>query len=175
MYTITGNTNPCKYLAGSTTETVRKAKKQIYAYAHVFFLNLLTLLSPSFRTRSRDKHKTFRDHYYLWLDEVSYLNIKIHLPPPPPPPPPNTHSNTSRLNCFCRFPRNSPIICLLRPFLCRRKWATPTGVSGTKPRSIRYWTPFSGFLRRNENAKLNFLPLDLKASDAKLYNFANHF
>lgn len=68
-------------------------------------------------------------------------------------PPPNTHSNTSRLNCFCRFPRNSPIICLLRPFLCRRKWATPTGVSGTKPRSIRYWTPFSGFLRRNENAK----------------------
>lgn len=66
----------------------------------------------------------------------------------------NTHSNTSRLNCFCRFPRNSPIICLLRPFLCRRKWATPTGVSGTKPRSIRYWTPFSGFLRRNENAKL---------------------
>lgn len=66
----------------------------------------------------------------------------------------NTHSSTSRLNCFCRFPRNSPIICLLRPFLCSRKWATPTGVSGTKPRSIRYWTPFSGFLRGNDNAEL---------------------
>lgn len=70
------------------------------------------------------------------------------------PSPHHTHSNTSLLNCFCRFPRNSPIICLLSPFLCSRKWATPTGVSGTNPRSIRYWTPFSGFLRRNDRAKV---------------------
>lgn len=81
--------------------------------------------------------------YLTWTLKCAYL-LPTH----------NTHSKTSRLNCFCRFPRNSPIICLLRPFLCRRKWATPTGVSGTKPRSIRYWTPFSGFLRRKENAKL---------------------
>lgn len=59
-----------------------------------------------------------------------------------------TYSRTSRLNCFCLFPRNSPIICLLKPFLCSRKWATPTGVSGTKFRSIRYWMPFSGFLEK---------------------------
>lgn len=59
---------------------------------------------------------------------------------------PQTYSSTSRLNCFCRFPRNSPIIWRLRPLRCSRKWATPTGVSGTKPRSMRYWMPFSGFL-----------------------------
>lgn len=59
----------------------------------------------------------------------------------------NTYSKTSRLNCFCRLPRNSPIICLLKPFLCRRKWATPTGVSGMNPLSVRYWMPFSGFLK----------------------------
>lgn len=53
---------------------------------------------------------------------------------------------TSLLNC-CRLPRNSPIICLLRPFLSRMNRATPTGVSDTKPLSIRYWIPFSGFLR----------------------------
>lgn len=64
-----------------------------------------------------------------------------------------THSRTSRLNCFCRFPRNSPIICLLKPFLCSRKWATPTGVSGTKFRSIRYWMPFSGFLETHERVE----------------------
>lgn len=58
----------------------------------------------------------------------------------------HTHSKTSLLNCFCRFPRNSPIICLLRPFLSRMKRAIPTGVSDTKPLSIRYWIPFSGFL-----------------------------
>lgn len=63
-----------------------------------------------------------------------------------PHPPRRTHSSTSRLNCFCRLPRNSPIICRLRPLRCSRKCATPTGVSGTKPRSMRYWTPFSGFL-----------------------------
>lgn len=68
--------------------------------------------------------------------------------------PHHTHSKTSLLNCFCRLPRNSPIICRLSPFLCSRKWATPTGVSGTKPRSIRYCTPFSGFLRRNDNAEV---------------------
>lgn len=66
--------------------------------------------------------------------------------PCPRPPSRGTHSSTSLLNCFCRLPRNSPIICLLRPLRCSRKWATPTGVSGTKPRSMRYWTPFSGFL-----------------------------
>lgn len=59
----------------------------------------------------------------------------------------NTHSKTSLLNCFCRFPRNSPIICLLKPFLSRMKRAIPTGVSDTKPLSIRYWIPFSGFLK----------------------------
>lgn len=58
----------------------------------------------------------------------------------------HTHSKTSLLNCFWRFPRNSPIICLLRPFLSRMKRAIPTGVSDTKPLSIRYWIPFSGFL-----------------------------
>lgn len=65
-----------------------------------------------------------------------------------------THSSTSRLNCFCRLPRNSPIICRLRPLRCSRKWATPTGVSGTKPRSMRYWTPFSGFLADERQAQL---------------------
>ena len=59
----------------------------------------------------------------------------------------NAYSKTSLLNCFCLLPRNSPIICLLRPFLCSRKWATPTGVSGTNPLSVRYWIPFSGFLK----------------------------
>lgn len=54
------------------------------------------------------------------------------------------------MNCFCLLPRNSPIICLLKPFLWSRKWATPTGVSGTKFRSIRYWMPFSGFLEAQE-------------------------
>lgn len=64
-----------------------------------------------------------------------------------------THSSTSRWNCFCLFPRNSPIICLLKPFLWSRKWATPTGVSGTKFRSIRYWMPFSGFLETDERER----------------------
>lgn len=57
-----------------------------------------------------------------------------------------THSKTSLLNGFLLLPRNSPIICRLRPFLCSRKWATPMGVSGMKPREIRNWRPLSGFL-----------------------------
>lgn len=69
----------------------------------------------------------------------------------------NTHSKTSLLNCFCRFPRNSPIICLLRPFLSRMKRAMPTGVSDTKPLSIRYWIPFSGFLLKKTHQGLFFL------------------
>lgn len=84
--------------------------------------------------------------------------------PAPTPPGPRTHSSTSRLNCFCRLPRNSPIICLLRPLRCSRKWATPTGVSGTKPRSMRYWTPFSGFLVRwGERQAQPWLPQPLLA------------
>lgn len=63
-----------------------------------------------------------------------------------------THSKTSLLNCFCRLPRNSPIICLLSPFLCSRKWATPTGVSGMNPLSVRYWMPFSGFLKKIQHS-----------------------
>lgn len=62
-----------------------------------------------------------------------------------PPETLKTHVRTSLLNC-CRLPRNSPIICLLSPFLSRMKRAMPTGVSETKPLSIRYWIPFSGFL-----------------------------
>ena len=58
------------------------------------------------------------------------------------------YSKTSLLNCFCRLPRNSPRSSAgLRPFLCSRKWATPTGVSGMNPLSVRYWIPFSGFLK----------------------------
>lgn len=60
-----------------------------------------------------------------------------------------THLRTSLLNC-CLLPRNSPIICLLSPFLSRMNLATPTGVSDTKPLSIRYWIPFSGFLWQNK-------------------------
>lgn len=63
-----------------------------------------------------------------------------------------THSRTSLLNGFLLFPRNSPIICRLRPFLCSRKWATPMGVSGMKPREIRNWRPLSGFLRQNRES-----------------------
>lgn len=62
-----------------------------------------------------------------------------------PPQSVRTHVRTSLLNC-CRLPRNSPIICLLSPFLSRMNRAMPTGVSDTKPLSIRYWIPFSGFL-----------------------------
>lgn len=58
-----------------------------------------------------------------------------------------TYSRTSLLKGFLLLPRNSPIICRLRPFLCSRKWATPMGVSGMKPREIRNWRPLSGFLR----------------------------
>ena len=78
-----------------------------------------------------------------------------------------THSSTSRLNCFCRLPRNSPIICRLRPLRCSRKWATPTGVSGTKPRSMRYWTPFSGFLGDERQAQMGVsapAPLRLRST-----------
>lgn len=57
-----------------------------------------------------------------------------------------THSSTSRLNCFLLLPRNSPIIWRLRPLRWSRKWATPMGVSGMKPREIRNWMPLSGFL-----------------------------
>lgn len=57
-----------------------------------------------------------------------------------------TYSRTSLLNCSLLLPKNSPIICLLRPFLCSRKCATPMAVSGTKPRVIRKWMPRSGFL-----------------------------
>lgn len=60
----------------------------------------------------------------------------------------DTHSNTSRLNCFLLLPRNSPIIWRLRPLRWRRKWATPIGVSGMKPREIRNWMPLSGFLQK---------------------------
>lgn len=69
----------------------------------------------------------------------------------------STHSRTSLLNCFCRLPRNSPIICLLRPFLWSRKWATPMGVSGMKPREIRNWRPLSGLLteKKKEEEKLD--------------------
>lgn len=63
---------------------------------------------------------------------------------------PSTYSRTSLLNC-CRLPRNSPIICRLSPFLSRINLAMPTGVSDTKPLSIRYWIPFSGFLQENKN------------------------
>lgn len=59
-----------------------------------------------------------------------------------------THSSTSLLKGFLLFPRNSPIICRLRPFLWSRKCATPMGVSGMKPREIRNWRPLSGFLGR---------------------------
>lgn len=64
-----------------------------------------------------------------------------------------TYSRTSLLNCSLLFPRNSPIICRLRPFLCSRKWATPMAVSGTKPRVIRKWTPLSGFLSTHKQRK----------------------
>lgn len=69
----------------------------------------------------------------------------------------STHSRTSLLNCFWRLPRNSPIICLLRPFLWSRKWATPTGVSGTNPLSVKYWTPFSGFLQTHKKEGFVFI------------------
>lgn len=150
MYTNTGNINPFKYLAGSKRSSNLAGKQRNkYLLTCLFSFLTLSLVSPSFR-RGRDRHRTLRDHSGLTLDEALTGTFKYAQLLPTH----NTHSNTSRLNCFCRFPKNSPIICLLRPFLCRRKWATPTGVSGTKPRSIRYWTPFSGFLRRNEKAKL---------------------
>ncbi|TNN56649.1 hypothetical protein EYF80_033186 [Liparis tanakae] len=57
--------------------------------------------------------------------------------------------------------RNSPIICLLSPFLSRMKRATPTGVSDTKPLSIRYWIPFSGFLQ--PDATLCFIQEPLRS------------
>lgn len=58
-----------------------------------------------------------------------------------------TYSNTCWLNGFWRFPRYSPIICLLSPFLVIRKWATSDGVSPIKPWSHRNTIPFSGFLQ----------------------------
>lgn len=71
-----------------------------------------------------------------------------------------THLRTSLLNC-CRLPRNSPIICLLSPFLSRMNRAMPTGVSDTKPLSIRYWIPFSGFLRSRGHVVLLIFPFHL--------------
>lgn len=66
----------------------------------------------------------------------------------------HTHSSTSLLKGFLLLPRNSPIIWRLRPFRCSRKWATPMGVSGMKPREIRNWRPLSGFLKQtNQNEK----------------------
>lgn len=61
-----------------------------------------------------------------------------------------THSNTSLLNCLLLLPRNSPIICRLKPFLCNRKWATPIAVSGIKPLDIKNWIPLSGFLQEDQ-------------------------
>ena len=58
----------------------------------------------------------------------------------------NTHSNTAILNWLCKFPKYSPIICLLSPFLVIRKRATPRGEFSRKPREIRYAMPRSGFL-----------------------------
>lgn len=66
-----------------------------------------------------------------------------------------THSRTSLLKGFLLLPRNSPIICRLRPFLCSRKCATPMGVSGMKPREMRNWRPLSGFLFKKK--KIYFL------------------
>lgn len=65
----------------------------------------------------------------------------------------DTYSRTSRLNCFLLFPRNSPIICRLRPLRCNRKCATPIGVSGMKPREIRNWIPLSGFLKKRREGR----------------------
>lgn len=64
-----------------------------------------------------------------------------------------THSRTSLLKGFLLLPRNSPIICRLRPFRCSRKWATPMGVSGMKPLEIRNWRPLSGLLRQKGKGK----------------------
>lgn len=65
----------------------------------------------------------------------------------------HTYSSTSRLKGFLLLPKNSPIIWRLRPFLWRRKWATPMGVSGMKPREMRNWRPLSGFLHQGNRQK----------------------
>lgn len=58
----------------------------------------------------------------------------------------STHSKTAMLKGFCKLPRYSPIICLLRPFLVMRNLATPRGEFSRNPRAIRYAMPRSGFL-----------------------------
>ena len=66
----------------------------------------------------------------VWEQEGLFiLFCKVYLPPAllfqeplaQSAPAWGPHSNTSLLNCFCRFPRNSPIICRLRPFRSRMK------------------------------------------------------
>lgn len=59
----------------------------------------------------------------------------------------STHSRTSWLNGFCRLPKYSPIICLLRPFLCKRNLDTALLEFSRNLCSIRYLIPFSGFLQ----------------------------
>lgn len=58
----------------------------------------------------------------------------------------STYSSTSELNGFCKFPRYSPIICLLSPFRVMRNRATVSAESLMKPCSHRKIRPFSGFL-----------------------------
>lgn len=81
-----------------------------------------------------------------------------------------TYSRTSLLNCSLLLPKNSPIICLLRPFLCSRKCATPMAVSGTKPRVIRKWMPRSGFLPVDDTHRVSHRCRELSSG----YNLSVH-
>ena len=64
-----------------------------------------------------------------------------------------TYYNTSMLNSFCRLPRYSPIICLLKPFRVIKNRATVSGASLIKPCSHKNCRPFSGFLQKKNKVK----------------------
>ena len=71
-----------------------------------------------------------------------------------------TYHRTSMLNSFWRFPRYSPIICLLSPFLVIKNRATVSGNSLIKPCSHKNCIPFSGFLKEQRNKAFNLTTSD---------------
>lgn len=64
-----------------------------------------------------------------------------------------TYSSTNWLKSFWRFPRYSPIFCLLKPVLLSRNLATSWGEFSMNLFSIKNLIPFSGFLLKWREVK----------------------
>jgi len=97
-----------------------------------------------------------RFNFFRLLHLLTYSTSLPMSPPTSRQPGHNSaYLSTSMLNCFCRLPRYSPIICLLSPLREMRNLATAFGRLSRKRRSIRYRIPFSGFLESTTGHRIN--------------------